>query len=158
MPAPPPPASGVKLVTLSHENPRRGLPLIHGVYVLFAPDTLAPGALLDGAALTALRTAAVSALATRHLARPAARRLVVFGAGTQARAHVAAHARRADAGARDDRRARQARAAALVGGAARGRPARDATGDRGPRRRHRLHVHDQPDADLRGALVPPGPT
>jgi ornithine cyclodeaminase/alanine dehydrogenase-like protein (mu-crystallin family) len=47
-------------------------------------------ALVDGAALTALRTAAVSALATRHLARLDARRLVVFGAGTQARAHVAA--------------------------------------------------------------------
>ncbi len=85
--------AGVKLVTLAHENPRRGLPLIHGVYVLFAPDTLVPRAIIDGAALTALRTAAVSALATRYLARPAARRLVVFGAGTQARAHV--HALRA---------------------------------------------------------------
>lgn len=81
---------GVKLVTLAPGNAERGLPFIHGVYVLFAPGTLAPAALVDGAALTELRTAAVSALATRHLARPDARRLVVFGAGTQARAHVAA--------------------------------------------------------------------
>jgi ornithine cyclodeaminase/alanine dehydrogenase-like protein (mu-crystallin family) len=47
---------------------------------------------LDGAALTALRTAAVSGLATRWLARPDARRLVVVGAGVQARAHLLAMA------------------------------------------------------------------
>ena len=85
--------AGVKLVTIAKGNPDRGLPLIHGVYVLFAPETLVPVAIFDGAALTALRTAAVSALATRYLARPTARRLVVFGAGAQARAHV--HAMRA---------------------------------------------------------------
>jgi ornithine cyclodeaminase len=81
---------GVKLVTLAPGNAQRGLPFIHGVYVLFEPGTLAPAAIVEGAALTALRTAAVSALATHHLARPDARRLVVFGAGAQARAHVAA--------------------------------------------------------------------
>jgi ornithine cyclodeaminase/alanine dehydrogenase-like protein (mu-crystallin family) len=80
--------AGVKLVTLAGANPARGLPFIHGVFVLFAAETLVPSAILDGAALTALRTAAVSALATRYLARSEARRLVVFGAGTQARAHV----------------------------------------------------------------------
>ena len=79
---------GVKLVTVTPSNPARGLPLIHGLYVLFAPDTLAPLAAIDGAALTGLRTAAVSGLATRYLARPDARRLVIFGAGTQARAHL----------------------------------------------------------------------
>lgn len=84
---------GVKLVTLARENRARGLPFIHGVYVLFAPGTLAPVAIIDGAGLTALRTAAVSALATRLLAREDATRLVVFGAGAQARAHV--HAMRA---------------------------------------------------------------
>src|SRR4051812_27572007 len=81
---------GVKLVTLAPGNAQRGLPFIHGVYVLFEPGTLAPAAIVEGAALTALRTAAVSALATHHLARPDARRLVVFGAGAQAGAHVAA--------------------------------------------------------------------
>jgi ornithine cyclodeaminase len=81
---------GVKLVTLAPGNAQRGLPFIHGVYVLFTPGSLVPAAIVEGAALTALRTAAVSALATRHLARPDARRLVVFGAGAQARVHVEA--------------------------------------------------------------------
>ncbi len=81
---------GVKLVTLAPSNPARGLPFIHGAYVLFSADGLVPEALLDGTELTAIRTAAVSALATDRLARPDARSLVVFGAGTQARAHVAA--------------------------------------------------------------------
>jgi ornithine cyclodeaminase/alanine dehydrogenase-like protein (mu-crystallin family) len=84
--------AGVKLVTVAPGNPDRGLPLIHAVYVLFDGVTLAPVALVDGAALTALRTAAVSALATRHLARPDASRLVLFGAGVQATAHLEAMA------------------------------------------------------------------
>lgn len=81
---------GAKLVTIQPANPARGLPLIGGVYVLFAPDTLEPVALLDGAELTRIRTAAVSALATQHLARQDARVLLVFGSGVQARAHVEA--------------------------------------------------------------------
>jgi ornithine cyclodeaminase len=81
---------GVKLITLTETNPQRRLPFIQGVYVLFAPGTQSPEAVIDGAALTALRTGAVSGLATRWLARPDARRLVVFGAGVQARAHVEA--------------------------------------------------------------------
>ena len=81
---------GVKLVALTPANPARGLPFIHASYALFDPETQAPEAILDGSALTAHRTAAVSALATRHLARPDATRLVVFGAGVQARAHVEA--------------------------------------------------------------------
>lgn len=81
---------GVKLVTLTPSNPARGLPLIGGLYALFDPETQRPVGAIDGAALTALRTAAVSALATRHLARPDARRLVVFGAGVQAAAHLEA--------------------------------------------------------------------
>ena len=60
---------GVKLVTLTPANPGRGLPFIHASYVLFDPETQSPEAILDGTALTALRTAAVSGLATRHLAR-----------------------------------------------------------------------------------------
>jgi ornithine cyclodeaminase/alanine dehydrogenase-like protein (mu-crystallin family) len=84
--------AGVKLVTVAPGNPDRGLPLIHALYVLLDGATLAPVALLEGAALTALRTAAVSALATRHLARPDASRLVIFGAGVQAAAHLEAMA------------------------------------------------------------------
>jgi len=83
---------GVKLVTLTDANPSRGLPFVQAVYVMFDAETQAPTAVLDGDALTALRTAAVSGLATRHLARPDARRLVVFGAGVQAAAHLEAMA------------------------------------------------------------------
>jgi ornithine cyclodeaminase len=81
---------GVKLVTLTPANPGEGLPLVQAVYVLFDPKTQAPLAVIDGAALTALRTAAVSALATEWLARPDAGRLVLFGSGVQARSHLEA--------------------------------------------------------------------
>jgi ornithine cyclodeaminase len=81
---------GVKLVTVSPDNPGRGLPFLHAVYVLFDGQTQAPRAVLDGSALTALRTAAVSGLATRRLAVPDASRLVLFGAGVQARSHLEA--------------------------------------------------------------------
>jgi ornithine cyclodeaminase len=90
MPAAGAPGAGVKLVSIAPGNPARGLPLIHGVYVLFEPRTLRPAALVDAAPLTALRTAAVSGLAARHLARADASSLVVFGSGTQARSHVEA--------------------------------------------------------------------
>jgi ornithine cyclodeaminase len=79
---------GVKLVTLTPANSEKGRPFIHAVYVLFDAETQAPAATFDGAALTALRTAAVSGLATRWLARPDARRLVLYGAGVQARSHL----------------------------------------------------------------------
>jgi ornithine cyclodeaminase/alanine dehydrogenase-like protein (mu-crystallin family) len=83
-------AAGVKLATVAPANPERGLPRIQGVYVLFDAATLAPAALVDGIALTSLRTAAVSALAVRRLARADARRLTVFGSGPQAWSHVQA--------------------------------------------------------------------
>ena len=79
---------GVKLVTLSEFNPQRDLPFLHAVYVLFDRETQRPEAVIDGTELTALRTAAVSGLATRYLARESARRLVLFGAGVQAHAHL----------------------------------------------------------------------
>jgi ornithine cyclodeaminase len=90
MPSASPGAAGVKLVTVAPGNPERGLPRIQGVYALFDPATLAPAALVDGIALTNLRTAAVSALAVRHIAAPRARRLLVFGTGAQGWAHVGA--------------------------------------------------------------------
>ena len=80
--------AGAKLVSVQPENPERGLPLIQGVFALFSPGTLAPVALFDGAAITELRTPAVSLVATRFLAREDASRLAVFGAGVQGRAHA----------------------------------------------------------------------
>ena len=74
----------VKLVTVGGE------PRIQGVCVVFDGITLAPLAVVDGVAVTNVRTAAVSALAVRHLAVPDARRLVVFGRGPQAHAHARA--------------------------------------------------------------------
>ena len=81
---------GVKLVSLTPANPERRLPFIHASYVLFDAETQALDAVLDGSALTALRTGAVSGLATRFLSRQDAQRLVVFGAGVQARSHLEA--------------------------------------------------------------------
>jgi ornithine cyclodeaminase len=78
---------GVKLVTLNPSNSERGMPFVHGVYILFG-SSLEPEAIVDGTALTVLRTAAVSGLATRLLARPDAQSLVLFGAGVQAHAHL----------------------------------------------------------------------
>jgi ornithine cyclodeaminase/alanine dehydrogenase-like protein (mu-crystallin family) len=75
----------VKLVTVGPAEPR-----IQGVCVVFDAATLAPAALVDGIALTNLRTAAVSLVAVRRLAAPDARRLVIFGRGPQARAHAEA--------------------------------------------------------------------
>ncbi len=83
--------AGVKIAGVAPGNPARGLPRITGSYLLLDGPTLRPLALLDGAALTTLRTPAVSALALRHLA-PAGRplRLVLFGSGPQAYGHLEA--------------------------------------------------------------------
>lgn len=78
-------AAGVAVVKAVTVGPRA--PRIQGAALVFDAQSLAPVAVLDGPALTALRTAAVSALAVRLLAAPDARRLVIFGRGPQALAH-----------------------------------------------------------------------
>jgi ornithine cyclodeaminase len=90
MPAETATATGVKLATVAPGNAAHGLPRIQALYVLLDRTTLRPLALLDGTALTTLRTPAVSAVAVRHLADPDARRMVVFGSGPQAWGHVEA--------------------------------------------------------------------
>ncbi|TDP91043.1 ornithine cyclodeaminase family protein [Labedaea rhizosphaerae] len=80
--------AGVKVVSVAPGNV--DLPRIQGHYLLLDAKTLAPLRILDGIALTAIRTAAVSALAVDALAPPGAARLVVFGAGPQAYRHVTA--------------------------------------------------------------------
>ncbi|WP_438291174.1 ornithine cyclodeaminase family protein [Streptomyces sp. HUAS TT7] len=80
--------AGVKIAGVVPANPGRGLPRITGSFLLLDGPTLLPLALLDAAALTTVRTAAVSALALDALAEPDAARLVLFGAGPQAHAHL----------------------------------------------------------------------
>ena len=81
---------GAKLLSLFPRNPDRGLSSHAGVMLVFDRDTGLPKACLDASVLTALRTAAASAVATRLLARPDARRLAIIGAGEEAEGHVTA--------------------------------------------------------------------
>ncbi len=83
---------GVKVVALGDPAgaPARRLPGVQGVYVLFDQETLAPAALFDAAALTELRTAAVSAFVADQLLPPGDVVAMIFGAGAQARAHLLA--------------------------------------------------------------------
>jgi ornithine cyclodeaminase/alanine dehydrogenase-like protein (mu-crystallin family) len=81
---------GVKLLSLFPGNPAAGLSSHLGLVLLFEPKHGLPVALLDAAELTAIRTAAVSGLATRLLARQDAGDLAILGAGEQARSHLEA--------------------------------------------------------------------
>ena len=83
-------ALAVKVVSLFAGNAARGLARIQAAVLVFEPDTGRPAALLEGAALTALRTAAASGLATDLLARADARTAAIFGAGVQARTQLEA--------------------------------------------------------------------
>ncbi|GAA3036313.1 ornithine cyclodeaminase family protein [Streptosporangium longisporum] len=82
--------TGVKVVTVAPDNPAHGRPRIQGFYLLFDARTLSPVALIDGIALTTLRTPAVSVAAVLPLLRRARDplRVAVFGAGPQGRGHV----------------------------------------------------------------------
>ncbi|MDO6591114.1 ornithine cyclodeaminase family protein [Loktanella sp. D2R18] len=82
---------GVKMVNVIPGNSTRSLPAISGAYLLSSGETGALLAVLDGAELTARRTAAASALAARYLARPDARNLLVVGAGKLALNVIEAH-------------------------------------------------------------------
>ncbi len=71
-------------------NPARGLERIQALYVLFDAATLTPSAVLDGAALTTLRTPAVSAVAIDCLAPQEVSHVVIIGSGPQAVGHAEA--------------------------------------------------------------------
>jgi len=81
-------ALGAKLVTFYPNN--QGVPTHHAVIVLFRPETGEPLVTMDGRLITEMRTAAVSAVATKCLARPEASVLGILGAGVQARSHLEA--------------------------------------------------------------------
>jgi ornithine cyclodeaminase/alanine dehydrogenase-like protein (mu-crystallin family) len=84
------PLFSLKAVCIFGGNPARGLDAHQGTVTLFDGETGAPSAILDASAITAIRTAAVSALATRLLAREDVRTLAILGAGVQATAHLRA--------------------------------------------------------------------
>jgi ornithine cyclodeaminase/alanine dehydrogenase-like protein (mu-crystallin family) len=85
-----PPALGVKILTVFPGNHAAGIESHQGFVLLFEPEHGTPVALIDAVAITAIRTAAASGLATRLLARPDAHDLAILGSGTQARSHLAA--------------------------------------------------------------------
>lgn len=88
------PSSGAlttKLVSLFPQN--TGLPTHHAVIACFDPETGVPLALMDGTYITAARTAAGSALATKLLSRPGSSVVSVLGTGVEGRAHAIAHSR-----------------------------------------------------------------
>ncbi len=82
------PALGAKVVSVFLDNPSRGAPAVQGAVLLLDAETGSARALLDGAPLTEMRTAAASALATELLAPADADILAVFGAGAQGLAHI----------------------------------------------------------------------
>lgn len=82
-------SAGVKVVTLAPDNPELGLPRIQAQYLLFDRTTLALRAVLDGTALTSLRTPAVSVAAVLGRLPDRPLRLAVVGAGPQATGHAA---------------------------------------------------------------------
>jgi alanine dehydrogenase len=84
------PAMGAKLVTVYHSNLERGLPSHLGTILLFDPETGALDAILDGRYITEARTAAVSAVSAKKLARDDAHTLAILGSGVQARSHFEA--------------------------------------------------------------------
>jgi ornithine cyclodeaminase/alanine dehydrogenase-like protein (mu-crystallin family) len=79
---------GAKLVTFYPGNASRSLPTHNASIVLFRADTGQPVAVLDGRLITEMRTAAVSAVATRALSAPSANMLAILGSGVQARSHL----------------------------------------------------------------------
>jgi ornithine cyclodeaminase/alanine dehydrogenase-like protein (mu-crystallin family) len=90
MPALTPEGLGQKIVTFYPPNADRGLPTHMATIFLVDPETGTPLAVMDGRLITEMRTAAMSATATKLLARPGARILAIFGSGVQARSHAEA--------------------------------------------------------------------
>ncbi len=84
------PAMGAKLVTVYHANGNRGLPTHQAAIMLLDAENGALLAVMDGRYITEARTAAVSAVALRRLARPGARTLAILGSGVQAGSHLRA--------------------------------------------------------------------
>jgi ornithine cyclodeaminase/alanine dehydrogenase len=83
-------ALGTKIVSVFPQNPTRGLPTIPALYALLDYETGMPTAVMDAGLITGLRTAAASAVATKHLAREDAKTLGILGTGVQGLYHALA--------------------------------------------------------------------
>ena len=83
-------AFGLKAICVFPENPAQGKDAHQGAVMLFSRETGELLALMNASAITAIRTAAVSAVATRILSREDAHELAIIGAGVQARSHLIA--------------------------------------------------------------------
>lgn len=90
MPALTPDRLGLKAVTFYPSNADRGIPTHMAIIFLVDPQTGTPLAIMDGRLITEMRTAAVSAAATKLLASSDAKVLAILGSGVQARSHVEA--------------------------------------------------------------------
>jgi ornithine cyclodeaminase/alanine dehydrogenase-like protein (mu-crystallin family) len=90
MPALTPDGLGLKAVTFYPSNAERGIPTHMATIFLVDPETGTPLAIMDGRLITEMRTAAVSAAATKLLAAPDSKILAILGSGVQARSHVEA--------------------------------------------------------------------
>jgi ornithine cyclodeaminase/alanine dehydrogenase-like protein (mu-crystallin family) len=90
MPALTPEGLGIKMVTFYASNAERGIPTHMATIFLVDPETGIPLAVMDGTLITEMRTAAVSAAATKLLAAPPAKSHAILGSGVQARSHVEA--------------------------------------------------------------------
>jgi ornithine cyclodeaminase/alanine dehydrogenase-like protein (mu-crystallin family) len=90
MPAVAADAMGLKLVSFYPGNAGTGLPIHMAIVLLFRPETGEPLAVMDGRLITEMRTAAVSAAATRRLAAPGSHVLALLGSGVQAVSHLEA--------------------------------------------------------------------
>jgi ornithine cyclodeaminase/alanine dehydrogenase-like protein (mu-crystallin family) len=90
MPAVAEAAMGLKLVSFYPGNAGTAVPTHMAMVLLFRPDTGEPLAVMDGRLITEMRTAAVSAAATKYLAPPDSRVLALLGSGVQAQAHLEA--------------------------------------------------------------------
>jgi thiomorpholine-carboxylate dehydrogenase len=93
MPAVAEDAMGLKAVSFYPGNAGTALPTHLAMILLFRPDNGEPLAVMDGRLITEMRTAAVSAAVTRHLASPVSRVLALLGSGVQAEAHLEALSR-----------------------------------------------------------------
>lgn len=91
MPAALPGCAGVKWVNVHPQNPSLGLPSIMAILIYSDPETGYPLAIMDATEITAYRTGAAAAVASKYLARPNSRTIGIIGAGAQAHTQMLAH-------------------------------------------------------------------